>query len=112
MSAPSATPSAPKPAAPRSVLLADARVTIRAPIPRVFEALLDPARRTLRGAAGFGALGVALGADMRSFCKRNRRIMLAARFSQSGFLHRAQTRRQSCLHSRQVPWRNRSRTGA
>src|SRR5207245_6096883 len=44
MSAPSATPSAPKPAAPRSVLLADARVTIRAPIPRVFEALLDPAQ--------------------------------------------------------------------
>src|SRR3989441_6055620 len=44
MSAPSATPSAPKPPAPRSVLLADAKVTIRAPIPRVFEALLDPAQ--------------------------------------------------------------------
>src|SRR2546425_12000151 len=44
MSAPSATPSAPKPAATRSVLLGDAKVTIRAPIPRVFEALLDPAQ--------------------------------------------------------------------
>src|SRR2546428_8895468 len=44
MSAPSATPSAPKPPAPRSVLLADAKVTIRAPIPRVFEALLDPSQ--------------------------------------------------------------------
>jgi len=44
MSAPSATPSTPKPAAPRSVLLGDAKVTIRAPIPRVFEALLDPAQ--------------------------------------------------------------------
>src|SRR5438128_11204250 len=42
MSAPSATPSAPKPPAPRTVLLADAKVTIRAPLPRVFEALLDP----------------------------------------------------------------------
>src|SRR2546421_5486976 len=42
MSAPSATPSAPKPAAPRTVLLADAKVQIRAPIPLVFEALLDP----------------------------------------------------------------------
>ena len=42
MSAPSATPSPLKPAAPRSVLLGDAKVTIRAPIPRVFEALLDP----------------------------------------------------------------------
>src|SRR5213593_2438407 len=30
------------PPVPRSVLLADAKVTIRAPIPRVFEALLDP----------------------------------------------------------------------
>jgi len=44
MSAPSATPSAPKPAAPRTVLLADAKVTVRAPIPRVFEAVLDPAQ--------------------------------------------------------------------
>ncbi len=33
-----------KPPVPRSVLLADAKVTIRAPIPRVFEALLDPAQ--------------------------------------------------------------------
>src|SRR5438128_12096142 len=32
------------PPVPRSVLLADAKVTIRAPIPRVFEALLDPAQ--------------------------------------------------------------------
>ena len=30
------------PPVPRSVVLADAKVTIRAPIPRVFEALLDP----------------------------------------------------------------------
>jgi len=37
-----AAPSPAKPAVPRSVLLADAKVTIRAPIPRVFEALLDP----------------------------------------------------------------------
>src|SRR3989442_4530650 len=44
MSARRARPSAPKPPAPRSVLLADAEVTIRAPIPRVFEALLDPAQ--------------------------------------------------------------------
>lgn len=42
MSAPTAVPSAPKPPAPRSVLLADAKATIRAPIPRVFEALLNP----------------------------------------------------------------------
>ena len=41
----SGLPAAPSPAPPavsRSVLLADAKVTIRAPIPRVFEALLDP----------------------------------------------------------------------
>jgi uncharacterized protein YndB with AHSA1/START domain len=44
MSAPGATPSPPKPPTPRSVLLADAKVTIRAPIPRVFEAILDPAQ--------------------------------------------------------------------
>ena len=37
-----AAPSPAPPAVPRSVLLADAKVTIRAPIPRVFEALLDP----------------------------------------------------------------------
>src|SRR3989449_6082644 len=39
-----AAPSPAPPAVPRSVLLADAKVTIRAPIPRVFEALLDPAQ--------------------------------------------------------------------
>ena len=39
-----ASPSPAPPAVPRSVLLADAKVTIRAPIPRVFEALLDPAQ--------------------------------------------------------------------
>src|SRR2546427_411737 len=37
-----AAPSPAKPAVPRSVLLAEAKVTIRAPIPRVFEAILDP----------------------------------------------------------------------
>ena len=37
-----AAPSPTPPAVPRSVLLGDAKVTIRAPIPRVFEALLDP----------------------------------------------------------------------
>ena len=42
MSSLPAAPSPAKPAVPRSVLLADAKVTIRAPIPRVFEALLDP----------------------------------------------------------------------
>ncbi|HWM53401.1 MAG TPA: SRPBCC domain-containing protein [Thermoplasmata archaeon] len=40
---PGAQTSTPPPV-PRSVLLADAKVTIRAPIPRVFEALLDPAQ--------------------------------------------------------------------
>lgn len=44
MSAPAAAPNPPKPSAPRAVLLADAKVTIRSPIPRVFEALLDPAQ--------------------------------------------------------------------
>src|SRR5438876_12166100 len=42
MSGPPAAQSPTKPAPPRSVLLADAKVTIRAPIPRVFEALLNP----------------------------------------------------------------------
>src|SRR5438445_5707974 len=42
MSSLPAAPSPAKPAVPRSVLLADAKVTIRAPIPRVFEALLNP----------------------------------------------------------------------
>lgn len=37
---PAAGPSKPPP--PRSVLLADAKITIQAPIPRVFEALLNP----------------------------------------------------------------------
>src|SRR5437867_6440730 len=54
-----------------------------------------------RGRTGHGAVAN----DLRP-------ITLAARFSQSGFLHRAQTRRQSCLHPRHVPWRKRSRTGA
>src|SRR5256712_6204218 len=45
-----AAPSPAKPAVPRSVLLADAKVTIRAPIPRVFEALLDPAQLVQRWA--------------------------------------------------------------
>src|SRR5436309_919640 len=42
MSGPPAAQSPTKPDPPRSVLLADAKVTIRAPIPRVFEALLNP----------------------------------------------------------------------
>jgi uncharacterized protein YndB with AHSA1/START domain len=42
MSGPPAAQSPTKPPSPRSVLLADAKVTIRAPIPRVFEALLNP----------------------------------------------------------------------
>jgi len=42
MSGPPAAPSPTKPLLPRSVLLADAKATIRAPIPRVFEALLNP----------------------------------------------------------------------
>src|SRR5947209_6130322 len=68
--------------------------------------------RTLRGTAGGVGLGAAGRPDMGSVGNDLRPITLAARFSQSGFLHRAQTSRQSCLHSMQVPWRKRSRTGA
>ena len=42
MSGPPPPPGATKPPPPRTVVLADAKITIRTPIPRVFEALLNP----------------------------------------------------------------------